>query len=123
MPERIFYNGRNMFLRGFLYFEPTFADQFAGVQPDGQRVFIGADLSRVVREHQVPDPEPKKRTIDRLKEILGNQADMGLNYPPLDPQIEQQGNRRLHLYLDEQEVIFVFDPTGEKLLGLVNYKE
>lgn len=62
------------------------------------------------------------RKIDQLKAILETQQADPRNWDTLDPRIEEEEDE-LHLVVRAAEVGFVFDKSGEKLLGIYNWKE
>lgn len=64
----------------------------------------------------------KMRKIDQLNAILESQQPDPDNWPALDPKIEE-GEDTLSLVVRAAEIGFVFDKSGEKLLGMYNWKE
>lgn len=62
------------------------------------------------------------RKIDQLKQILESQ-EKGDDWTYIGPCQLLPGKGTLELVVLEEEISFVFDETGEKLLGIVNWKE
>lgn len=65
------------------------------------------------------------REIDKLREILAKQVEDPENWPPLKPEVEPSRTVEggLNLVIRSVQVGFAFDETGEKLLGVFNWKE
>lgn len=73
------------------------------------------------------------RKIDQLKALLNSQEPEGVksqDWDKLEPEIKptptalrESGVRGLELEIIEYQIAFVFDPTGEKFLGIYNWKE
>lgn len=59
------------------------------------------------------------RKIDQLKAILGSQESDPKEWDTLDPTIEETEDE---LVLEVEQVGFAFDKSGEKFLGLFNWK-
>lgn len=62
------------------------------------------------------------RKIDQLKAILESQEPDPDNWDKLDPRIEEREDELL-LEVDVEQVGFAFDKSGEKFLGMFNWKE
>jgi len=71
------------------------------------------------------------RKIDQLKAILDSQVVDPDNWPVLDTKIEgsvldpsgSTADQDINLTVHSVEVGFAFDKTGEKFLGIFNWKE
>ena len=76
---------------------------------------------------QTPEAPAKPRMIDRLKEMFeGQNSDAVSNdrWPKLEPVIDGDtvtGGWTLRLH--NERLLICFDETGERLLGVVNWKE
>lgn len=62
------------------------------------------------------------KKIELLKTILDSQVKRPKDWPSVIPVIEKS-NTGLNLVAPDQEVGFAFDKTGEKFLGIFNWKD
>lgn len=62
------------------------------------------------------------RKIHQLKAILDSQEHDPRNWTPLEARLVSH-LAEFELRLESEDVVFVFDSTGEKFLGLLNWKE
>jgi len=60
------------------------------------------------------------RKIDQLKEILDSQIP---GWDKIETEIKQGQDGGLVLDVPEYYVMFCFDSTGEKFIGIINWKE
>lgn len=132
----VHYSGQEAFLRVFDYFEVSKAGLYTGYvhEPEtGHKIFMPVPLdsywAKELELHHVDDGVGKERKIDRMKNILESQVLMPTKgnpdyneFPKVNPIITESGEF-LHLECMEQEVFFSFDKTGEKFLGIGNWKD
>lgn len=64
----------------------------------------------------------KKRKIDVLKELLESQDSRRRDWPELKPVIREREGQ-VDLVLHEQQVGIAFSASGNRLLGMYNWKD
>lgn len=143
MAKKVYYSGKNLWLRSFDFFEVGPDGKFTGVygMVDGVQVVAGTPgaipnrielehgFNREVQEHHMDEEVGKERRIDRLKNLLESQVKDPINWPALEMKVHlspphpDTKRKFLALKISSAEVEFVFDESGDNFLGVVNYKE
>lgn len=148
MAKKVFYSGKNLWLRTFDFFELGPSGKYTGVygMVDGVQVVAGtpgAIPNRIeledrfnieVQEHHLDEEVGHERRIDRLKALLESQQPPTGDWDDINPVIEPwhklagpglKGEAMAGLNLDcqAQEIVFCFDATGEIFYGISNWKE